>query len=263
VTRQLEPPFRWRAESGLRWLECSLPGAVAAFSTRAGGVSEGPYESLNLGILTDDEPPRVARNRELLAGGLGRDPAAVAMGWQVHAAGVQVHHEAPAPGRQGFGSPGDDLARVDAQATDSADVTPLVLVADCVPVALAAHGAVAMVHCGWRGVAAGIVERAVTALHRLADAGEVGAAVGPAIGQCCYEVGPEVSEVFTRNGHADALDGRMLDLPHVVCCELEALGVTDVSLAGICVSCHPELFFSHRRDGGVTGRQAGLVWLAR
>jgi polyphenol oxidase len=256
-------PFEWHDEHGLAWLECSLGDARAVFSTRKGGVSAGPYESLNLGILTDDDPALVARNRGLLAEALGRDPARVAMGWQVHGAEVQVHHEPPGPGRQGFGSPGDDLARVDAQVTDSAEVTPLVLVADCVPVALAAPEAVAMVHCGWRGVAAGVVERAVTAVRRLAGDDELAAAIGPAIGPCCYEVGPEVSDVFTRNGHADALEGRMLDLPHVVCRELEALGVQDVALAGVCVSCHPELFFSHRRDGGLTGRQAGLVWLAR
>jgi YfiH family protein len=257
------PPFKWRDHGGLAWLECRLGDARAAFSTRRGGVSEGPYESLNLGILTDDEPGRVAQNRDILATALGRDPAAVVMGWQVHAADVQVHHEPPAPGRQGFGSPGDDLARVDAQVTDSPHVTPLVLVADCVPVALTAPGAVAMVHCGWRGVAAGILKRAVTAVRRLAHDGELRAAIGPAIGPCCYEVGPEVTGVFERNGHTDAIDGRMLDLPHVVCCELEALGATDLAVAGICVSCHPELFFSHRRDGGVTGRQAGLAWLAR
>jgi YfiH family protein len=256
-------PFQWREAGGLTWLDCPFPGARAAFSTRVGGVSEGPYASLNLGILTGDEPARVKRNRETLAGVLERDPSAVAMGWQVHGADVQVHHAPPVPGRQGFGSPGDDLARVDAQATDSPAVTPLVLVADCVPLALAAPGAVAMVHCGWRGVAAGLVERAVAALGRLAGEGPVSAAIGPAIGRCCYEVGPEVSEVFTRNGHADALDGRMLDLPHVVRCELEALGVAGVAVARICVSCHAEFFFSHRRDGGVTGRQAGVAWLAR
>ena len=85
--------------------------------------------------------------------------------------------------------------------------------------------------------------------------------LGPAIGPCCYEVGPE-SEVFARNGHADALDGRMLNLPHVVRCELEALGVADIAVAGICVSCHPELFFSppRRRPHGPPGRAA---WLAR
>lgn len=255
-------PFEWRDDDGVAWLECRLGDARAAFSTRRGGVSTGAYESLNLGILTEDDPARVTHNRERLSEALGRASAAVAMGWQVHGADVQVHHEPPAKGRQGFGSPGDDLARVDAQVTDSPDVTPLVLVADCAPVALSAPGAVAMVHCGWRGVAAGIVERALTALRRVTE-GPVEAAIGPAIGACCYEVGPEVSDVFVRNGHADALTGRMLDLPHVVRCELEALEVSGVAVAGICVSCHPELFFSHRRDGGVTGRQAGLAWLAR
>ena len=261
--RYVNAPFEWRDEDGPARLECPLGGARAAFSTRNGGVSDGPYESLNLGILTDDDPARVSRNRALLTGALGRDGAAVAMGWQVHGADVQVHREPPAPGRQGFGSPGDDLARVDAQVTDSPDVTPLVLVADCVPLALAAPGAVAMAHCGWRGVAAGVVERAVTALRSVSGHGEVRAAIGPTIGPCCYEVGLEVSEVFVRNGHEDAVEGRMLNLAHVVRCELEALGVTGVACADLCVSCHPELFFSHRRDGGVTGRQAGLAWLAR
>lgn len=256
-------PFEWRDEGGLPRLECRLGDARAAFSTRKGGVSEGPYESLNLGILTDDDPARVSRNRALLTGVLGRDGSAVAMGWQVHGADVQVHREPPAPGRQGFGSPGDDLARVDAQVTDSPGVTPLVLVADCVPLALTAPRAVAMAHCGWRGVAAGIVERSVTALRTVSGHGEVRAAIGPAIGPCCYEVGPEVSEVFVRHGHRDAVRGRMLDLPHVVRCELEALGVRDIACADLCVSCRPDLFFSHRRDGGVTGRQAGLAWLAR
>jgi len=254
--------FQWRDEHGVPWLECALGEARAAFSTRHGGVSEGRYESLNLGILTDDDPGRVKQNRERLAAALGRDPAGIAMGWQVHGADVQVHHEPPAPGRQGFGSPGDDLSRVDAQVTDSAAVTPLVLVADCVPVALAAPGAVAMVHCGWRGVVAGVVERALVVLRRLASDGDASAAIGPAIGPCCYEVGPEVSEVFVRNGHGDAVAGRMLDLPHIVWRELEALGVGDIAAAGICVSCRADLFFSHRRDRGVTGRQAGLVWRA-
>ena len=141
-------------------------------------------------------------------------------------------------------------------------MTPLVLVADCVPLALAAPGVVAMAHCGWRGVAAGVVERTVTAMRAVGE-GAIHAAIGPAIGKCCYEVGPEVAEVFERNGHEDALEGRMLNLPHVVRCELEALGVDDIACADLCVSCRPDLFFSHRRDGGVTGRQAGLAWLAK
>ena len=161
--------------------------------------------------------------------------------------------------RAGPPAPGDELARVDAQVTSSADVTPFVLVADCIPLAIAGRGDVAMVHCGWRGVAAGIVERALAAVH-----GPVGAAIGPGIGVCCYEVGDDVRDAFRARGHDGETmpDGR-LDLALVVRRELERLGVpsSSISACGLCTSCHPELFFSHRRDGGVTGRQAGLVWL--
>ena len=245
------PPFAWGSREDLVWLDAPLAGAHAAFSTRLGGQSEGPYESLNLGILTHDEPARVRRNRDLLADALGREAGGVAMGRQVHGAEVQVRAGPPAPG--------DELARVDAQVTSSADVTPFVLVADCIPLAIAGRGDVAMVHCGWRGVAAGIVERALAAVH-----GPVGAAIGPGIGVCCYEVGDDVRDAFRARGHDGETmpDGR-LDLALVVRRELERLGVpsSSISACGLCTSCHPELFFSHRRDGGVTGRQAGLVWL--
>ena len=239
----VDAPFAWRAEGAVTWLAASLPGASAAFSTRLGGVSEGPFESLNLGILTADDPGRVRRNRALLAGALGRDPGGVVMGHQVHGAAVQV--------REGAGG---ELERVDAQATARAELTPLVLVADCVPLVIAAPRAVAAVHCGWRGVAGGIVRAAVAEVRALG--GEpLTAVVGPGIGPCCYEVGPEVLERF-------AVRGPTLDLPAAVAAQLAREGVGDVALAGVCVSCNPELFFSHRRDAGVTGRQAGLAWLA-
>jgi YfiH family protein len=244
-------PFAWRSYGDLVWLDAPLGDAHAAFSTRLGGQSEGPYESLNLGILTDDDPARVRRNRGLLADALGRDAAGVAMGRQVHGAEVQVRATPPAPG--------EELARVDAQIASSADVTPFVLVADCIPLALAGPGNVAMVHCGWRGVAAGIVERALAAVGE-----PVAAVIGPGIGACCYEVGDEVRDAFRARGHDGETmpDGR-LDLALVVRRELERLGMPSGSISGcgLCTSCHPELFFSHRRDGGVTGRQAGLVWL--
>ena len=239
------PAFAWRSDGPLTWLAASVPGAQAAFSTRRGGVSEGPFESLNLGVLTDDEPARVRRNRGLLAAALGREPGSVVMGHQVHGADVQVRT-----------APGGEFARVDAQVTAAPDLTPLVLVADCVPLVVAAPGAVAAVHCGWRGVAGGIV-RAATAEARALGGEPLAAVVGPGIGPCCYEVGPEV---LARFGAA----GPTLDLPALVAAELHAAGVPAdrVAVAGVCVSCHPELFFSHRRDGGTTGRQAGLAWLA-
>ena len=236
-------PFEWTGVDGVVRLEASLGNARAVFSTRLGGVSEGPYESLNLGVLTDDEEDRVRHNRGLLAQALERERGAVAMGHQVHGAEIQVRDRV---------APDEGLAQVDAQVTTSPDLTPLVLVADCVPLILTGPGAVAAVHCGWRGVAAGIVTRAVEQVRELGG-GPITAAIGPAIGPCCYEVGTDVLVRF-------AAQGPTLDLPGRIDTELRQLDV-DVHLARLCVSCNPELFFSHRRDGGVTGRQAGLAWL--
>ena len=132
------------------------------------------------------------------------------------------------------------------------DLAPLVFVADCLPVALAGPDGVAMIHCGWRGLAAGIVERGVEEVRARA------AAIGPGIGPCCYEVGDEVLNAFAPLGPGLA-EGRMLDLRQTARRLLERAGVESIEASELCTSCQPELFFSHRRDGGRTGRQAGLV----
>ena len=111
-----------------------------------------------------------------------------------------------------------------------------------------------MLHCGWRGLAAGIVAAGVAAVD--GDA----AAIGPGIGPCCYEVGDEVLESFAGLGEGIA-DGRMLDLPEVARRLLAEAGVEAIESAGLCTHCNPDLFFSHRRDGAETGRQAGFAWL--
>jgi polyphenol oxidase len=225
-----------------------LPGARALFSTRAGGVSEGPYTSLNLGILTDDEPARVSENRSRLASGAGLETGAVAMGWQVH--GTEIREwDGPAAA---FASPGEDLPRVDGHLTDRSGLGLLVLVADCFPVALAGNGRVAMLHCGWRGLAGGIV---ASALSRFEE--PPAAAVGPGIGACCYEVGDEVLAEFDHV--AGAARGRMLDLRAIVEHQLREGGVERIEHVDRCTSCREDLYFSHRRDDGVTGRQAGMV----
>jgi polyphenol oxidase len=231
----------------------ALPGARVAFSTRRGGVSEGPYESLNLGILTDDEAGRVARNRAILAEAIDLDPAAIAMGWQVHGTEVMRWDVPPQPGRNGYAQPGAELDKVDGHVTDLEGLGLLVLVADCLPVALAGAGRVAMLHCGWRGLAGGIVERAAAMFDE-----PPAAAVGPGIGRCCYEVGQEVLDAFADV--KGAVEGRMLDLRAVAGARLRAAGVERVEHVDMCTSCHPDLFFSHRRDAGVTGRQGGIVW---
>jgi len=237
-----------------RTIDVALPGARVAFSTRRGGVSEGPYAALNLGILTDDDPARVARNRELLAGEAGLDRAAIAMGWQVHGTEIAAWERPPPAGRDGYASPGADLERVDGHVTGATGLGLLVLVADCLPVALAGGGRVAMLHAGWRGLAGGILARGVEAF-----AGPPAAAIGPGIGRCCYEVGAEVLEAFADlEGIAD---GRMLDLRAVAEAKLRAAGVQRIEHVDLCTACRADLFFSHRRDDGVTGRQGGLAWL--
>lgn len=236
--------------------ELALPGARVAFSTRLGGVSEGPYESLNLGILTEDLPERVEANRGRLAAHLALDPERIAMGLQVHGTDIAAWRGPPAHGRDGFAAPGAELEQVDGHATTVPGLGLLVLVADCLPVALAGGARVAMLHCGWRGLAGGIIEKGVA----LFDEPPV-AAVGPGIGRCCYEVGGEVLEAFADLD--DVTDGRMLDLRAVAEARLRGAGVKWVEHVDLCTSCRPDLLFSHRRDHGLTGRQSGLVWLTR
>jgi YfiH family protein len=244
--------MEWREQDGVRWLEGQLPGAQVAFSTRVGGVSEAPYDSLNLAVKTGDEPGRVADNRRGLATALGIAPENVLMGRQVHGAEL-LWHEAqqdPPVYAEVVRSPHE----VDAHATDQPGLVPLVMVADCLPVALAGAGGVAMAHAGWRGLAGGILERTAERVRAQA------AAVGPGIGPCCYEVGEEVLGAFA--GLDRVAEGRMLDLAAVAEALLERAGVEQVERTDLCTSCNPNLFFSHRRDGEMTGRQAGLAWLS-
>jgi hypothetical protein len=214
-------------------------------------VSEAPYEQLNVGIMTGDDPGHVGENRHRLAESLDRNPVGVVMGRQVHGTALK-QHDAPQEPRV-YADVVKSPDEVDAHATSSPDLTPLVMVADCLPVALVGPGGVAMAHCGWRGLAGGIVAEAAGAIDAKA------AAVGPGIGPCCYEVGEEVL------AHFKDLDGvansRMLDLTAVATTLLGRAGVGAIESSGLCTSCNPELFYSHRRDGKTTGRQAGLVWI--
>jgi polyphenol oxidase len=234
--------MEWRECNGVRWLEADLGGARAAFSTRLGGVSEPPFDSLNLGILTEDEPEAVTENRRRLATALGLDPDRVVFALQVHGARL-IHHpcEEPTP-------------EADGHVVTEPGPAPMVLAADCLPVALYGRSGLAMVHAGWRGLAGGIVGAAAEAVEATS------AAIGPGIGPCCYEVGEEVREAFADLGDG-AADERMLDLPEVARRRLAEAGIEQVESAGLCTSCERELFFSHRRDNGRTGRQAGIAWL--
>jgi YfiH family protein len=230
-----------------------LPGAHVFFSSRNGGTSQGPYRSLNLGILTDDDPQAVTENRLLMAQAARVAADRVAMGWQVHGSDVLEWTEPPAD--RAYPEPGGkQLPRADGHTTTQTGLGLLVLVADCYPVALSDGKRVTMLHCGWRPLAAGILEKAIASFEDAPTA-----AVGPGIGGCCYEVGPEVLAEFEDLDHV--ADGRMLDLRAVITQRLERAGLSEVHQLDLCTSCHPDLLFSHRHDRGVTGRQAGLAVL--
>jgi YfiH family protein len=212
-------------------LAIELPGGTALFTTRRGGVSEGPYASLNLGLRTEDDDERVGANWERVRSAAGA--ARLAHGRQVHGTRVVVD--------------GQGIEEADGQVTSAPGVATMVLTADCLPVALAGPERVGMVHAGWRGLAGGVLEEGVEAV------GAVVAAIGPGIGPCCYEVGDDVRAVFGTTGPT-------LDLKAIARARLEAVGVTEIHDCGLCTACDAERFFSHRRDRGVTGRQAGLAW---
>ncbi len=263
--------MEWREHEGVRWLRADLGGATAAFSTRGGGVSAAPFDSLNLGVLTDDASDAVSENRRRLATALGFAGDRVAFGRQVH--GAELRTVTPEQRCAFFPHRGKNAHRyeaipeVDGQIVSEPGTAGLVFVADCLPVALSGPGGVAMLHCGWRGLAAGIVAAGAEAVAA------TDAAIGPGIGPCCYEVGPEVLDAFATLGDGITADGpishdmggksahRRLDLAEIARRLLRAAGVERVQSAGLCTSCEPELFFSHRRDAGRTGRQAGLVWI--
>jgi len=236
--------MEWRERNGVRWLEADLGGARAAFSTRPGGVSEPPFDALNLGILSDDDPAAVTENRRRLATALGLQPEQIVFALQVHGTRL-IDHSDP---------PDEERPRADGHLVRDPGVAPMVLAADCLPVALHGPGGLALVHAGWRGLAAGILGSAAAAVAATA------AAIGPGIGRCCDEVGDEVLSAFADLGGGIA-EGRMLDLPEVARRRLAEAGVARVESAGLCTSCEPGLFFSHRRDHGRTGRQAGIAWL--
>jgi polyphenol oxidase len=243
--------MEWRERGDMRWLEARMPDATAVFTTRPGGVSEVPFEALNLGLLTDDDPGAVIENRGRLAAALGFPPGRVAVAHQVHGAELLEHFGPPAPRCSLVGEGG--LAKADGHVVMAEGIAALVFVADCVPVALAGPAGVAMLHCGWRGLAAGIIAKGAAVV------GATDAAIGPSIGPCCYEVGDEVLARFDHLGEGIA-SGPLLDLPEVTCRLLVDSGVERIETSGLCTSCEPDLFFSHRRDRGRTGRQAGLVW---
>lgn len=228
----------------IRW---DVPGPYGVvFTTRNGGVSEGPYASLNLGGKVGDVPERVQENRRRACAEIGADVERLAMNYQVHS--EHVHRAVPGARGERWG---------DGLWTDEAGVPVLALTADCVPIALARTDgtpAVGVLHAGRIGLLAGVVEAGVRALG-----GKVAAAVGPSAGPCCYEVGEEVAQPYRARFGSGIVRGRKLDLWAAAAGALRSAGVAHVERVDLCTICNPQLFFSHRRDGKPRGTQGVLA----
>ncbi len=228
--RPLPEPFRWREGQ----IEIDLPGGRVLFTTRSGG-----------------DLASTRSGSEHLQRAVGLPPGSWVQDRQVHERRVRV---------VGAGEPvGSMMSDSDGIATARRDIACVVRTADCVPIALVSAQAVAMLHGGWRGLAAGVVEEGVRALREL-GATDIQAAIGPHARVCCYETGDEVQAAFEHLGPA-VRQGRHVDLEAVSRALLEQQEVREVHAVGACTICSPAgAFWSYRRDSASAGRQGGIAW---
>jgi polyphenol oxidase len=222
-------------------MSAKLPGGGVFFSGRAEG---------NMSSVGGLGAERGAENRERLRVALGLD--GLARIYQVH--GNRVLRVGAPTGRD---VEQEQLERADGQATTLTGLGVMAMAADCLPVALGTEGAVAIVHAGWRGLAAGALEEGVAALHEIAGEEEMAAVIGPCAGACCYEVGPEVHEALV----SEVRDKGLIDLRAIARERLRASGVARIENVGGCTICD-ESYFSYRREGASAGRMAAVAWLS-
>jgi YfiH family protein len=244
--------------------------SVQGFTTRREGVSRPPYNSLNLGMNTLDQPSNVEGNRSILTRAFGVNQEALVSVRQVHGSDILVIDE-PNEEYDHFSS-----VESDAVITNQPGVMIGICVADCVPILLcdSVKGVVAAVHAGWQGTAAKLAAKTVAGMKSLfgSDPGELQAAIGPGIGKCCYEVDAPVRQAFLQNGipwdsFAEARsEGKWrLDMAAANRDLLLSAGVpaSAIQVSDMCVCCRKDLFFSYRRDNGDTGRQMGFIMLTQ
>ena len=214
------------------------------FFTRKGGVSESPYDTLNVSTLVGDDHSAVEENLSRIRTTMDGQPSA----WVRQVAGDGVVHVEEAR----FAGEGDALV------TGNEGFSLAVAIADCVPVVLVGDGVVGMVHSGWRGTLKGISGKAA---KELGDHSTVRAYIGPGIRRCCYEVSQEIADRFAGRFGPAVVDGRMLSLSEAIKTDLHETGVSEVHDLGLCTGCRTDLFYSHRKEGPKTGRNLAAVTL--
>lgn len=215
--------------------------ARICFFTRRGGVSESPFDSLNVSTKTGDEDAAVTENLSRTRAAMGGQDSA----WVRQVSGVDVVRVS----EPGFAGAADALL------TDRTGFFLAVAVADCVPVVLIGERGVGMVHSGWRGTMGGISGKAVGKM----GASEARAYIGPCIRECCYEVSEELAEKYAAEFGEEVVSGRNLSLPAAIREDLRRAGVDEVFDLGLCTGCRGDLFYSHRKEGPRTGRNLAAV----
>ena len=216
-------------------------GARVWFFTRLGGASREPYVSLNVSKKVGDDPATVEENLSIIRRAMGGRPSA----WVRQVAGDRVVEVSEA------GLAGE----ADALLTSERDLCLAVAVADCIPVALVGERGVAMVHSGWRGTLAEISGKVVRSMGEKS----VKAYVGPGIRGCCYEVSEQLAAEFAARYGAGVVSGRHLSLPEAIRTDLERSGVKEIHDLELCSGCRPDLFYSHRMQGPLTGRNLAAI----
>lgn len=216
-------------------------GAKVWFFTRLGGVSGSPYHSLNISKVVGDGEPAVTENLRRIHEAMDGRPSA----WVKQVAGDEVVRVLEA----GFAGEADALV------TDRTGFSLVVAVADCVPVALVGEQEAGMVHSGWRGTLAGISAKAA---REMVDPSPT-AYIGPCIRGCCYEISEELARTFAGRYGEGVVSGRSLSLPAAIKANLAEAGVEKVHDLGLCSGCRPDLFYSHRKQGPLTGRNLAAV----
>lgn len=216
-------------------------GVRVQFFTRLGGVSKPPFDTLNVSVTVGDDRDVVMENLSLIKDSIGGSPTA----WVQQVAGDEILR-VEEPGFAG---------RADALITRESDLALAVAVADCVPVALVGDEEVGMVHSGWRGTISGISGKTARAL----GVDSLRAYIGPCIRRCCYEVSEELAGKFADRFGSEVVSGRNISLPGAIRTDLGEQGVEEVYDSGLCTGCRPDLFYSHRKEGPITGRSLATV----
>lgn len=262
--------FHTQSKKDITYLTAdSLSGVCHGFSTRFGGVSPAPWDSLNLGVGRGDDIANVQENYHRFCAALGTDVNRVVLSKQIHE--DVVRHVTEADAGKGLWR-NRDYTSVDGMVTNAPHLPLVVFSADCNVILLhdPVRRAIGACHAGWRGTALGIVAKTVREMQRLfgCESTDIRAAIGPAIGQCCFETDQDVPEALRATLGSEVepyitWDGRKyhIDLKSINALWLRKSGITSIDVCSDCTACHPDFYWSHRKQGNARGSQIAMISL--